>query len=139
MTIKEQLQELRDIDKDIYCLIKQLDLEKTKIKTVDYTADRVKTSGFFDVYQKVDEYNDLIVEKIDNLADKKKLLRGIVDRTLSGAEWRVINYYYFCDGYTWEKIAVELNYCYQYIHKLHSKALIKLSKEAIECDSYPVL
>lgn len=135
MTIKEQLQELRHIDKDIDCLQQQLDLEMTKIKTTNYADDRVQASNHTDIYDKVDSYNDLIIANIDKLVDKKRKLRVLVDRTLSGPEWKVINYYYFCKGYTWEKIAVEMNYCCQHIYRLHGSALQKLRKDAIECDS----
>ena len=128
MTIKEQLKELKEIDKDIDCLQQQLDLEKAKIATVDYTKDRVQSSNYEDVYDRIDDYNDRIVAKIDLLISKKQDLRKFVDSTLTGPHWQVINYYYFCNGYTWEKIAVDLNYSYQHVHYLHGRALQKLSE-----------
>lgn len=46
--------------------------------------------------------------------------------------------YRYLKGMTWERIADEMNYSWQHLHKIHAKAL-KNFNHAIECDTTPVV
>lgn len=131
MTIKERLLKLRRINERIKGLEQDKQDMLTIIKTVDYCKDSVQSSDMTDIsdiLDKIDRYERLIVESIDDLVDRKTILRPFVDKALTGKQWEVVNYYYFCNDYTWEKIAVALDCSYQNVHMLHGRALKKLAE-----------
>ena len=131
MTIKEQLQELRDIDNHIEAKIQELDDMYNTLKSVDYSTEKVQTSTMPDLstlIAKMDEKNREIENCIDELYGKKSQLSKIVDSHLSGDEWQVIHYKYFCRSYTWDRLSKKMYRSRRTLFRIHDKAIEKLSK-----------
>jgi hypothetical protein len=79
------------------------------------------------------------VTMIDYFVDLGREIQSVID-TVENDDLRILLEYRYIDGHKWEKIAVEMNYDYQYIFELHRKAIkamkphnniLKLSKN---CD-----
>jgi DNA-directed RNA polymerase specialized sigma subunit len=132
-TAKEYLSQLYRLDNLIS--IKQLELESLKsISTsisVNSDSERVQTSTKQDkigeIVAKILDLNNEINNDIDKLVDLKKEIMNLIDKVLCD-DLRCILYLRYFQFKTWEKIAVEMNYSYQWIHKLHSKALNEVDR-----------
>ncbi len=132
-TAKEYLSKLYRLDNLIN--IKQLELESLKsISTsisVNSDSERVQTSTKPDkigeIVAKILDLNNEINNDIDKLIDLKKEIMNLIDK-VSCDDLRCILYLRYFQFKTWEKIAVEMNYSYQWIHKLHSKALNEVDR-----------
>lgn len=75
----------------------------------------------------------LSVEKLDECAKKleeeaKRMRKAMDDvqnviNSISNPTYRQVLTYRYINGYTWEQIAVKMNYTYRNITRLHGKAL----------------
>ena len=84
----------------------------------------------------------LSVEKLDECAKKleeeaKRMQKAMDDvqnviNSVSNPTYRQVLTYRYINGYTWEQIAVVMNYSYVHICRLHGYAL-KVAKDVIEC------
>ena len=84
------------------------------------TSDKVQST-----IEKLEAQENKINQKVDLLykvkEDIEKALYTVKDDTL-----RVLLRYRYINGLTWEKIAVNMHYTYQWVCKLHGEALRKL-------------
>lgn len=89
--------------------------------------------------------NDKIALSIEKLEDCAEKLEKQADRmqeamddvqnvinSISNPTYRQVLTYRYINGYTWEQIAVVMNYSYVHICRLHGYAL-KVAKDVIEC------
>lgn len=89
--------------------------------------------------------NDKIALSIEKLEDCAEKLEKQADRmqkamddvqnvinSISNPTYRQVLIYRYINGYTWEQIAVKMNYSYVHICRLHGYAL-KVAKDVIEC------
>lgn len=131
---KEYLKRYRKIDREV----NQLLMEKDEIfslgtKITPTYSDMPKGTGENNrtqsTIEKLEEQEEKINKKIDLLYEVKedieKALHTVEDDTL-----RVLLRYRYINGLTWEKIAVNMNYTYQWICKLHGEALRKLKVDS---------
>ena len=79
-----------------------------------------------------------VKEEINNQLQKMYDLLGKIEKaieTLPPREKYLIRARYI-EGKTWERIAVDMNYSWQHVHKIHSRALKLLAeKDASKCDN----
>lgn len=76
-------------------------------------------------------------QEVNRDIDDLIMLRRSIEEAIASVEnetLRILLEYRYIDGKKWEQIAVDMNYCWQHIHKLHSRAL-----HAIECDTKSVI
>lgn len=71
---------------------------------------------------KVDEIEATIADEIMTLNRKRDAVRDIIDEIGDGTLATLLSLRYL-RGMRWEKIAVEMNYGYRHVLKLHKKAL----------------
>lgn len=130
-TIKQQLQEIRDLDKSIDSKIRQVERLRAQaecLKSMDFSKDRI-TGGVKqssqDVICRCVDLEKEITADIDRMVDMKKTWISVIDENLSGLDRAVLQKYYF-EHRTWEQTAVDLNKDYRWIHRVHGRALEKL-------------
>ena len=142
MEVKQYLRNIRRIEDDVRAKLEQVESLKalaTKV-TSDISNERVQTSQTdktADIIAKIVDLENDLNRRIDTLIDLKAEVVKRID-TVEDADLRMLLTLRYLNLYTWEKVAVEMNYSFQHVHKLHSRALAKISKtvkEAIECDS----
>ena len=88
---------------------------------------------------KVLEIDVEINREIDEMQIARKEIRETLNQ-LEDESLKLLMEYRYIDGMTWEQIAVKMHYGFQWVCKLHGRALNRLRiKEAIESDTQPVL
>lgn len=133
MTYQEKVKFLKRYQQ-IDMEINQLLLEKSEIfalgtKITPTYSNMPKGTGTSDKVQstieKLEAQENKINQKVDLLykvkEDIEKALYTVKDDTL-----RVLLRYRYINGLTWEKIAVNMHYTYQWVCKLHGEALRNL-------------
>lgn len=127
MTPKEYLQQVKKID---HCITNKLnEIEKLREMcekiTTTLQQDKVQSGGSGDkmgdaVARVMDLQNDLVFQIQELVATKKAIMR-LIDK-LEDNECDLLYKRYF-QYKTWESIAAEMNYSYQWACKLHGQAL----------------
>lgn len=88
---------------------------------------------------KVLEIDAEINREIDELQTVRQEIRAALNQ-LEGENLKLLMEYRYIDGLTWEQIAVKMHYGFQWVCKLHGRALNRLRiKEAIESDTQSML
>lgn len=130
MTYQEKvkfLKRYKQIDKEI----NQLLLEKREIfslgtKITPTYSDMPKGTGASDKVQstveKLEEHERKIDVKIDDWYEAKLNIEKAI-HTVESDTLRLLLRYRYINGWTWEKIAVEMNYAYRNVTRLHGKAI----------------
>lgn len=78
-------------------------------------------------------------EKAETLAQVRIEIERAIGTVKNDTQRRLLRLRYI-KGLTWERIAMEMHYGYQWVCKLHGKALLQVEvKQAIESDTHPVL
>ena len=88
---------------------------------------------------KVLEIEEEINKEIDELQEVCRGIKTVLGQ-LEDENLKLLMEYRYIDGLTWEQIAVKMHYGFQWVCKLHGRALASIIlKEAIESDTHPVL
>jgi len=117
----------REIDRKLE-EVARLRSKLTRITQVYSTEPR----GGGSIYGKTEEIIAKIVDlekEIDADVDRLVAIRDGIKTIIEAVEddrERLLLQYRYLDGWTFEKIAVEMNYSWRQIHRLHSKALTNL-------------
>ena len=130
MTYQEKvkfLKRYKQIDKEI----NQLLLEKSEIfslgtKITPTYSDMPKGTKESDKVQSTVEKLGALEKKIDSKIDEWYEVRLDIEKaihTVESDKFRLLLRYRYINGWTWEKIAVEMNYAYRNVTRLHGKAI----------------
>ena len=131
MNVKEFLRQIRKID--ILINAKQEEIERLRSKIIypgisyEERTSSSFTSGKEASIIKLVEYEEDLTKKIDELIDTKKEVAHIIDQ-LKNADYIDILYKRYFQFKTWEEIASDKSYTFQWVHKLHARALIEVQK-----------
>ena len=110
--------------------VEQLEALATKVTSCS-SGDRVQTSGnqdkMADTVIKIIELKNNINADIDRLVDLKKEILAVID-AIQDADMIDILYKRYFQYKKWEQIALEMHYTYQWICKLHGRALQQVEK-----------
>ena len=77
------------------------------------------------IVAKANKLRDMYYAKLTGLVELQEAIENAI-AGLDNKEQLLIRLYYF-SGYTWEEVAVRLNYSWQHVHRLHRAILEKLS------------
>lgn len=81
----------------------------------------------------------MLKRKTEDLAQARMEIERAIGTVQNDTQRRLL-YLRYIKGLTWERIALEMHYGYQWVCKLHGKALLQVEvKQAIESDTHPVL
>lgn len=139
MRAKYYLRQIRRLDNIINAKLEQIEILKsmsTKI-TTDLSNERVQTSVSDKLGSSVVKIVDLeneLNDSIDRLIDLKSEAMKRID-SLENENYKLLLTLRYLNYKTWEQIAVEMNYSYRNIHKLHEKSLIIFEKECTKVHS----
>nr|DAV17698.1 MAG TPA: Protein of unknown function (DUF1492) [Caudoviricetes sp.] len=131
MTAKEYLRQLKTLD----CLIKAKELEKERLdelttKTSVNLSEKVQgggSGGTENTIIKALELEKQIESDIKRLCDLRVRAIGLIDK-LDNDKYRVVLSMYYVSNLTFEQIADNTGMTYQWIHKLHVRALKSFEK-----------
>lgn len=130
MTAKEYLRQLRKIDRQLELLFKEreeLEKAQTFMRSPQMDGDRVQTSPNGDppwmgYLIKWGEMTNRIGEKWDELIDRRGVILAQIN-SLSDTRYIDLLTKRYVEYKSFEKIAVEMNYTYDYVRRLHRWAL----------------
>lgn len=108
------------------------DLRNTAYSISGNEADeRVQTSMKLDkiggVISKIVDLENELNKRIDEFVDLKAEVTAKID-AVPDTDCRLLLMLRYLNFKTWEEIAEEMNYSYQWVHKIHNKALKSLQK-----------
>lgn len=128
MTAKEYLGQAYRIDQRINSKLEQVGslraLAAKATSTVSDTPPGGNRNVHFmeDIIVKIIDMENEINDEIDALVDLKREIMGVI-RAIENLEYQTLLELRYLCFYSWEKIAVEMDYDLRYMHKLHRKAL----------------
>lgn len=122
--VKSWLNRANKLDRDINNLCKQKEAIKEKALSItqSYSGDVAQVSKDPHKYDRLVEINSDIDDLIDQLADVRKEILAVINQ-VDNTLYRVILMDRYITGWTWERIAVEINYSYPQTVRLHGYAL----------------
>ncbi len=132
MTAKEYLRQYCEAENDITDKLEEISrlralAEKT---TQAFGGDRVRTSGedrLPKIIAKIADMEADVDKEIDELQSKKEDVQKIINLVPDKKQRKVLERRYI-KGEKWEQIAVNLNYDYRWVTRLHGRALITVSE-----------
>ena len=130
MTKKEYLQQYKRLDSYIESQVEEL--EKWRLLATKVTptySDMPSGSGGDDKIQSAVEHMDGIRKMLDQSIDEFVKLKTDIQEKLDAVEdisLRMLLKYRYIDGLTFEQIAVNMNYSYRNITRMHGQALQSL-------------
>lgn len=74
---------------------------------------------------RLDELIEKLQAELDNKWNARCAIKDVIEKLPDETEKAVLNFRYI-NGWKWERIAEEMFYTYQHVHKIHSKALMDL-------------
>lgn len=128
MTVKEYLSQAYRIDQRINSKLEQVASLRALATKATSTLSDTPPSGSRNVQSmenvivKIIDLENEINEDIDTLVDLKREIVGVIKRIDNPEYQTLLELRYLC-FYSWEKVAVEMEYDLRYLHKLHRKAL----------------
>lgn len=132
MTSKEYLVQAYRIDQRINSKLEQMASLRALATKATSTISGNLPSGsrnvqaMEDIIVKIIDLENEINKDIDTLVDLKREIVGVIKRISNPEYQTLLELRYLC-FYSWEKVAVEMEYDLRYVHKLHKKALEQCS------------
>ena len=101
--------------------------ESLETVTQNYDSDGAQSTKNPHKYDRLVELESLVDEKIDQqIALKAEILNTIMQ--LEDRRQRLVLMEYYVEMKTWEQVAVDLNYSYMHITRIHGYALKEVQK-----------
>lgn len=128
MTAKEYLGQAYRIDQRINSKLEQVGSLRALATKATSTVSDTPPGGsrnvhsMEDIIVKIIDLENEINDEIDALVDLKREIMGVI-RAIENLEYQTLLELRYLCFYSWEKIAVEMDYDLRYMHKLHRKAL----------------
>lgn len=123
---QEALVDIRNLEAEA----EELETMATSI-TVSTDGERVQSSGRSDsMAELATEIADIEIDIMNRRTDAIKKLRGVgkLIAAVENKNYRQLLHRRYIEGNTWERIAVEMDISYQWVCKLHGKALLEIEK-----------
>ena len=128
-TAKQYLNRVRRIDKEIAALLRLVQSTRESLETItqNYNSDGAQSTKNPHKFDRLVELESLVDAKIDEqIALKSEILQTIMK--LSDRRQRLVLMEYYVEMKTWEQVAVDLNYSYMHITRIHGYALKEVQK-----------
>lgn len=129
MTAKQYLNRVRRIDKEIEALLRMVRKARESLEsmTQNYDGDGAQSTKNPHKFDRLVELESMVDKKIDEQIDlKAEILNTIMQ--LDDRRQRLVLMEYYVEMKTWEQVAVDLNYSYMHITRLHGYALKEIGR-----------
>lgn len=138
MTAKQYLQQGYYLNKQIDVKCEQIRKLREMTQKVTATANdcKVQASGsqsrMADTVDKMVDLERELADAVNEYAAKRQEIAAVIQR-VDNPNYRTLLEYRYLACMKWEEIAVRMHYSWQWVHKMHKRAL-KEAQEAIESD-----
>lgn len=120
---------MRRIDKEIEALLRLVQRTRESLESItqNYSSDGAQTTKNPHKFDRLIELESMVDQKIDEqIALKAEILSTIMQ--LDDRRQRIVLMEYYIEMKTWEQVAVDMNYSYMHITRLHGYALKEVQK-----------
>lgn len=120
---------MRRIDKEISALLRLVQSTRESLESItqNYNSDGAQVTKDPHKFDRLIELEALVDSKVDEQIElKAEILRTIMK--LDDRRQRLVLMEYYIEMKTWEQVAVDLNYSYMHITRLHGYALKEVQK-----------
>lgn len=124
MTAKQYMNRARRVDSEIESLMKLVQKTRESLESItqSYTGDIIQSTKNPHKYDRLVELESLVDEKIaEQIKIKEETLETISQ--LKDRRQREVLIGYYLNMQTWEQVAVDMNYSFQHIMRIHGYAL----------------
>ena len=127
MTAKQWLMRGWKIDKEIEALLKtkQETWDRVTSVTASYTGEAVQAESDPHRYDRIIELDETINRRIDQLIDTKQEIIDAIAQ-VPDSRYRTLLTERYVSFKTWEQIAVDMNYSWRQVHRVHGRALVAI-------------
>lgn len=125
---KYQLRQYIWIMKEIDSLEEEKKIILDKYLAPPIISDMPHGTGVTDRIGNIVSKRCYIQDKIDQKLDELICLKEQIENAISGLDpnERLLIRLKYCEGLTWEEVAVRLNYTWRHVHRIHKNILQKL-------------
>ena len=129
MTAKQYLNRARRIDKEIDSLLQLVQSTRDSVESItqNYDSDGSQSTKNPHKFDRLVELESQVDEKIDELIALKSEILSTISK-LKDNRQRIILTEYYLKMKTWEQVAVDMNYSFQHIMRLHGFALKEIQR-----------
>ena len=130
MTAKAWLKRGWQLDREINSLLrtKQETRDRLTSVTAGYAGEPVQGTRDPHKYDRLAELDEKIDQRIDQLIQVKGEIADAIAQVQDTRYRTLLTERYLCFR-TWEQIAVDMNYSWKHIHRIHGEALIELEEK----------
>ena len=156
--MSDDLSEIKRVLRSVWWTQKRLDADLERLAVLRDRAENVHGRGYDrqtvhggEEHSALEDAACAIVDYEAKIEAEVAQWRAALDRVtgviyaVKDQRYQLLLLYRYRDLWTWEKIAVEMGYSWQYVHRLHGRALKAANeiwqkqKEAIESDPLDVI
>lgn len=133
MTAKQYLNRVRRIDKEIEALLRMVRKTRESLEsmTQNYDGDGAQSTKNPHKFDRLVELESMVDKKIDEQIDlKAEILNTIMQ--LDDRRQRLVLMEYYVEMKTFEQVAVDINYSWRQVMKIHAKALKAIEQRLCE-------
>lgn len=102
--------------------LKELATKVTSTWKQDVVSGGGSQDKLGDIVAKIVDTEAAIDQAIDDFVDKKNAVNSVIEQ-INNADYVSVLYKRYFEYKTWERIACEMNFTYQWVCKLHGRAL----------------
>ena len=129
MNAKQYLRQLRRLDHIVQSKLDQVESLRSLAQKITHVPKNIQVQEstpqdkMLEIIPKIVDLEKEINRDIDNLLDLKVKIKKQID-VIDNDDYKLLLMLRYVNFKTWEEIAVEMGYTYQWVHVLHSRALI---------------
>lgn len=141
MNAKQYLRQLRRLDHIVQSKLDQVESLRSLAEKITHVPKTVSVQKsipqdkMLELMPKIVDLEKEINRDIDDLLDLKIKIRREID-SIDNDDYKLLLMLRYVNFKTWEEIAVEMGYTYQWVHVLHSRALIYFEEkvQVLDCN-----
>ena len=134
MTAKQYLRQVKRLDNIINAKLEQIEklramsINISRVMSTDNIRSQENRSKIEKILVKIIDLEREVTTDIDRLVDLKREIMQKID-AMEDNNYKVLLTLRYLNFKTWEEIAVEMDYTFQWVHQLHKRALIEFEKK----------
>ena len=142
MTAKQYLRQVKRLDNIINAKLEQIEklramsINISRVMSPDNIRSQENRSKTEKIIVKIIDLEREVTNDIDRLVDLKREIMQKID-AMEDDNYKVLLTLRYLNFKTWEEIAVEMDYTFQWVHQLHKRALIEFEKKyfsGVDCN-----
>lgn len=134
MTAKQYLRQVKRLDNIINAKLEQIEklramsINISRVMSPDKVHSQENRSKTEKIIVKIIDLEREVTNDIDRLVDLKREIMQKID-AMEDDNYKVLLTLRYLNFKTWEEIAVEMDYTFQWVHQLHKRALIEFERK----------